>query len=130
MNIPDTKAESRQLTIELRVDYVKTGGNTRNGEYFYSFDPDLVLVRKPRTPLVFVMGAEVPPSFRIVDLVTSDSRFQIGSPVLAENGRSVRVMNENTQRELMHVALLVQDEVRDTLIVCDPQVINSPESTN
>ena len=118
------------IEIELFVNYVKSGGNTRKGQYFYSFDPDLIVVSKPQTTLVFSHHKEAASTFRIVDLVTSDAKYQFGKPTIAEDGRSVTVINENTQRQLMYVVVLVKDAERNELVACDPQVINSPEGTN
>ncbi len=118
------------IQIEMFVNYVTVGGNTRRGQYFYSFDPDLVVVSQPQTRLVFNLHKEVPASFRIVDLVTSDAKYQLGNPKFAEGGRSVEVIDENTQRQLMYIVVLVKDTERNELVACDPQVVNSPEGTN
>lgn len=129
-SVAEPEINDAETSIKLFVNYVTSGGNTRRGEYFYSFAPDLIVVRKPRTRMDFSLCDDVPASFKIVDVVTSDSKFQLDKPVFAANGRSVSVINENTQRQLIYVVVLVHDAVRDELVACDPQVINSPEGTN
>ncbi len=115
------------FTVNLSVVHVGSGGNTRKGVYFYSFDPDILVIRKPRTTINFVLDKDSTPDFVIVDLVSSDAKYQLSAPRLTPDSRSVSVVNENTQRQLIYVSILVHDTRRDELVACDPQVINSPE---
>ena len=115
------------FTVNLSVAHVGSGGNTRKGAYFYSFDPDILVIRKPRTTITFVLDKDSAPEFQIVDLVSSDAKYQFSEPRRSSDARSVSVVNENTQRQLIYVSILVHDSLRDELVACDPQVINSPE---
>jgi hypothetical protein len=122
--------KDQDLQINLTVSYVGSGGNARKGAYFYSFDPDIIVVSARQTRIAFVLDEETEPGFLIQDLVTSDSKYQLSHPTIMDNGRRIEVVNENTQRQLIYVSILVYDKLRDDLVACDPQVINSPEGKN
>lgn len=117
----------KTVTIKLTVAHVGTGGNTRKGQYFYSFDPDVIVVTQPRVTMNFVLDDDTASNFVIRDFVTSDAKYQFSRPKFLQDRRSVAVLNENTQRQLTYVTVLVHDNKRDELVICDPQVINSPE---
>lgn len=114
-----------EKTIKLTVVHVGSGGNS--GEYFYSFAPDIIHVEHPHVTMSFVLDDDTASNFVIRDFVSTDARYQLHRPKFDENRRRVTVLNENTQRQLIYVGVLVHDKLRDKLIICDPQVINSPE---
>jgi len=116
----------QDLQIKLTVSYVGSGGNARKGTYFYSFDPDIIVVSARQTRIAFILDEETEPGFVIQDMVTSDSKYQLSHPTIID-GRRIEVVNENTQRQLIYVSILVYDKLRNDLVACDPQVINSPE---
>jgi len=120
---------SSDIVVTLTVAYVAYGGNTRKGRYFYSFDPDIIVVGKPQTAITFAIDEESGSEFIVRDLVTSDSKFQLSEPRISEDSRSISVIDDNSQRTLIYLSVLVYDTKRDELLACDPQVINSPETT-
>jgi hypothetical protein len=119
---------SSDLVITLTVAYVASGGNIRKGRYFYSFDPDVIVVTDSQTNITFALDNESGQEFVIRDLVSSDSKEQLSQPKSSGDFRSISVVDENTQRQLIYLSILVYDTKRQELIACDPQVINSPES--
>jgi hypothetical protein len=119
--------KEQDLLINLTVSYVGAGGNARKGTYFYSFDPDIIVVNARQTRIAFVLDEETASEFVIQDLVTSDSKYQLSHPTIVDGGRRIEIVNENTQRQLIYVSILVYDKLRNDRVACDPQVINSPE---
>jgi hypothetical protein len=124
---PPMKPLEREMF--LTVAYTGFGGNTKDGNYFYSFSPHMVLVGKGQQGLRmrYVLQDEVPDYFRIVSLLSSDSHQQIHDVEVAEDGRSVRFKNHNNTRTLIFFSIIVHDERRDIVFGCDPQVGNDPE---
>lgn len=114
------------VRVKVGVTHVGEGGNANNGEYLYSFSPDVILVERQHTTLHFELDGETSRNFEIRDLVSTDSRFQFSEPLISEDARSVSVVDANTQRELISLAILVFDTQREKHVVCDPQVVNSP----
>lgn len=124
---PPMKPLEREMF--LTVAYTGFGGNTKDGNYFYSFSPHMVLVGKGQQGLRmrYVLQDEVPDYFRIVALLSSDSHQQIHAVEVADDGRSVRFTNHNNVRTLIFFSIIVHDERRDIIFGCDPQVGNDPE---
>lgn len=124
---PPMKPLEREMF--LTVAYTGFGGNTKDGNYFYSFSPHMVLVGKGQQGLKmrYVLQDEVPDYFRIVALLSSDSHQQIHAVEVADDGRSVRFTNHNNVRTLIFFSIIVHDERRDIIFGCDPQVGNDPE---
>ena len=122
------KAKST-VVVTLTVARVEFGGNTGKGEYFYSFSPDLLLVGKGQqdVTLLYRFDDEVPYQFRIRSLLSSDAHDQIKKPHIAEDGRSVSVVNRNTKATLIFFTVIIEDEKRKLLFSCDPQVGNDPQ---
>ncbi|GAB3352002.1 hypothetical protein [Lysobacter tyrosinilyticus] len=124
---PPLKPLEREMF--LTVAYTGFGGNTKDGNYFYSFAPHMVLVGKGQQGLRmrYVFQDEVPEYFRIVALLSSDSHKQIHDVEVADDGRSVRFKNHANIQTLIFFSIIVHDERRDIIFGCDPQVGNDPE---
>ena len=124
---PPMKPLEREMF--LTVAYTGFGGNTKDGNYFYSFSPHMVLVGKGQQGIRmrYVLQDEVPDYFKVVALLSSDSHQQIHAVEVAEDGRSVRFKNHNNVRTLIFFSIIVHDERRDIIFGCDPQVGNDPE---
>ncbi len=117
-----------ELTVHLSVARVDSGGNTAGGEYFYSFKPDIVNVTKPGTKIIYALRDDVPDHFTLRDIFTTDAKYQLIDTKLPKDGRSISIVDLNTQRQLILVSLLVHDSLHDRLVNCDPQVINTPQA--
>lgn len=118
---------AKEKTVDLTIVRVEAGGNTGSGKYFYSFSPDIVTFRESGQ-LSYRLSADAGIGFRIIALVTTDTTGAIGPAEIAVDGRSVGVRNECGKHQLIYVSLVVVDESRDqTLINCDPQVVNIPD---
>jgi hypothetical protein len=113
-------------TIELTVCRVGHGGNTGEGQYFYSFTSQNILVDTPDTIIEFVLGKDTSDGIEIWKVVTS-SPDQFRDVVRDRTGQSLSMVNANTMEELISVSVLVIDNAADGRIVnCDPQMINVP----
>ncbi|CAD0303214.1 hypothetical protein ABQZ69_17830 [Xanthomonas sp. WHRI 8391] len=121
--------ENASIIITLTVARVDFGGNTGKGEYFYSFSPDLLLVGKGQqdVTLVYRFDVDVPYQFRIRSLLSSDAHDQLEEPEIADDGRSVSVLNRNNKATLIFLTVIIEDEKRKLLFSCDPQVGNDPQ---
>ncbi|MBL0165254.1 MAG: hypothetical protein IPP82_16795 [Xanthomonadales bacterium] len=119
-------SEKPELVVELSVAAVDSGGNTGRGRYFYSFTPDIILVTQSPTKLVFKFSSETESHFSMQDFVTSDSKYQLSEVVKSTDGRSFTMLNQNTQKTLISISVLVKDTKMDVLINCDPQMPNIP----
>lgn len=115
--------------IELDVAYVGTGGNTGEGKYFFSYDPNVVIVVESGIDMSIFLTDATAESIGIGDFITSDALNQIASYAIASDGRSVTFHNTNTDPYVIQVVLMLHDtdaKHPNVGIVCDPQVINRP----
>jgi hypothetical protein len=115
------------MNIELTVAYVGFGGNIGKGEYFYSYNENVIMVTKADQELNFLFSKETASRFKIVNLVTTDSNNQFQSPVKQAGDRNIKVQDKNTNAQLTFVSVLVEDTVRGVMLSCDPQVLNVPD---
>ncbi|MFD1298818.1 hypothetical protein ACFQ4Q_19510 [Lysobacter gummosus] len=120
------------LSIQLTLAHVGFGGNAGKGHYFYSFSPDVATVQTS-TPITleYVFEEEVSSRFQIVNVLNSDAYKQIGAPEILDDGRRVRMRNQNSVSTLIFFTVLVRDSLSAyndvDLISCDPQVGNDPQ---
>jgi len=112
------------MKIELTVAYVGFGGNIGDGEYFYSYSPNVIMVTKKDTDLNFVFSSATNEHFQMLEIVTTDANNQFGKGTKSADNRSIVVKDTNTNDQLTMVSIIVKDKSRDKLISCDPQVLN------
>lgn len=136
-----TPAPMPPLTIvtELTVANVKFGGNKANGKYFFAFDNRTIRVPHRKdvppgstgTPLLFRLTAETADNFVITGLISSDSQnnLQPNAKYVPANkkAREIEVVNNATSACIFNIGILVTDLDNDAVIVCDPQVTNTPD---
>lgn len=115
------------MEIELTVAYVKFGGNTGEGAYFYAFSPSTIFASGKDCELRFHLANDLSDEFEIVDVVSSDGGTELKKPSIGNGGRSAHLIDANTKRQVISVSLIVRDVKRGQLINCDPQVLNSPD---
>ena len=115
------------MKIELTVAYVGFGGNIGGGEYFYSYSPNVIMVKAKDTDLDFVFSSATSDNFQIVEVVTTDANDQFNKGKKASDSRSILVKDSNTNSQLTLLSVIVYDKPRDKLISCDPQVLNVPD---
>lgn len=127
MNMNSAKSND-VLTLILDIARVESGGNTGDGMYFYTFSPSITTVARPNTTLVIALSEFTVAEFRIRDIFTTDSKFQLSQPEMAADGRSLRMLDANSQKELILLSVLVEDTKNGVSVNCDPQIINRPES--
>jgi len=101
-------------------------GNSRDGRYDYAFEPDIAVIKEANTAMVYRLTTTSDPALRVSGIYTTDARYQLGAPRIARDGRSVTLLNVNTQRMLIHVSLQVVDIESGALAHFDPQVLNDP----
>ena len=135
---PHTVAPASPTTIvtELTVANVKFGGNKSNGKYFFAFDNRTIQVKhrsiapEEGVMLNFKLTDETSKNFVIVGLISSDSQNNLvpsSVSIRASAGlREVEVLNVAITPCVFNIAILVQDLENNQIIVCDPQVINTP----
>lgn len=112
------------IEVSLAVMFVGSGGNTRDGRYFYSFTPAIVDVTEPDTEIVYTLSEDTPKRFVMADLYANDVGMTLHDKKVAASQRSLSIVNANTQHQLVILSLLVMDGA--TRINCDPQMTNTP----
>lgn len=115
------------MKIELTVAYVGFGGNIGDGEYFYSYSPNVIMVKNKDEQLNFVFSDATSSDFSMVEILTTDANSQFTKGIKAPGDRSIAVKDNNTVSQLTLLSVLVQDNTRNKLISCDPQVLNVPD---
>lgn len=115
------------MIIQLTVAYVGFGGNIGDGEYFYSYSPNTVLVNAKEEALQFVFSEATSESFEMLEVLTSDAFNQFKVTDRASDGRSITVNDSNTHSQLTMLAIIVNDKSRNKQISCDPQILNVPD---
>lgn len=103
-------------------------GNAAGGDYRYVFDPDVAIIRKTPTRLIYQLTATTKKSLSFGALYSNDGRYQLTPPEVAPDGRSISVINLNTQRMLINVMLQLADTAAPALVHVDPTVLNEPEA--
>ena len=114
------------MKIELTVAYVGFGGNIGEGEYFYSYSPNVIMVTEKDTDLNFVFSSATTDHFHMLEIVTTDANDQFSKGTKAPDSRSILVKDSNTNDQLTLLSVIVKDKSRDKLISCDPQILNVP----
>lgn len=117
--------------VSLTVVRVDSGGNTGQGRYFYSFNPN-ILFSKIATQITYVLSEASSTGVTVKYAVSSapQDRFEI-QPV-GKDGRTVVVLNRCNVRELISLAIVIEDlnpqaAIDGAPIICDPQVLNVPD---
>lgn len=124
-----SRTSENPIITTLSFAQVAHGGNTGAGKYFYNFDPDIQTMCKGQKDVVLIyqLDSSVAYHFRIASTVVNDPKFQIRDVTVATDGRSVSMINANTEPCLIFMSVLIRDERTNALINCDPQVGNDPE---
>ena len=115
------------MNIELTVAYVGFGGNIGDGEYFYSYSPNVIIVNAKQEPLNFVFSSATSKDFAMKEIVTTDANNQFSTATKASDGRSMQTTDSNSHAQLTFLAIIVQDKTRNKQISCDPQILNVPD---
>lgn len=115
-----------QITTEISVAHVESGGNTGGGRYFFAYKRDHILVEQRETTLVFALSEDTSKDFIVETLVSSDARGQLRDPVVASDSRSASVVVMDTTSYLLHIGLIVRNTATMDTMVCDPQVVCRP----
>jgi hypothetical protein len=114
------------MNFDLSITPVQADGNTGDGKYHYAFSPSLIIAIESPLTVTIELTSDTPTYFIIEDLVTTDSKFQVGKHQVAAAGRNITFVNQNTQRCLIFMSVLVRDTKTGVLINCDPQMTNVP----
>ncbi|MBD3666582.1 MAG: hypothetical protein HUJ16_01385 [Kangiella sp.] len=114
------------MKTELTVVYVGANGNSNLGKYFYSYDPEILLVEECECPLTFTLSEATLPHYEIIDIFFSGSGKQFKDVKVSEDKRSISFVDINTKKQLISLSILVKDTKLGNLINCDPQVMNKP----
>lgn len=115
------------MNIMLSIATADSNGNTGDGKYNYVFSPGLIIAIASPVTVTIQLTKDTLARFVIEDLVSTDSKFQLGAPRIDTNGRSMSIDNQNSQRCLIFMSVLVRDTVNGYLLNCDPQMTNVPE---
>ncbi len=116
------------MNVELTVAFVGFGGNAAEGEYFFSYSPNVILIEKKDVTVNIVFSPETGEQFEMQAFLTSDDGQEFGARKFSSNKRSVEVLDRNTRPQLIQTSVLVRDTGRNRLISCDPQVLNIPDT--
>ncbi|MBL4773273.1 MAG: hypothetical protein JKX98_06645 [Alcanivoracaceae bacterium] len=115
------------MNIELTVAFVGFGGNIGDGEYFYSYSPNVIIVEALNEPLNFQFSKETANNFVMKQIITTDANNQFSKATKAPDGRSMQTTDSNSNPQLTLMSILVEDQTRAKLISCDPQILNVPD---
>jgi len=115
------------MKIKLTVAYVGFGGNIGDGEYFYSYSPNVIMVKNKDVQLDFVFSGATTDNFLMLEIVTTDANNQFDKGSKAPDRRSIAIKDSNTNSQLTLVSVIVHDKSRNKDISCDPQVLNVPD---
>lgn len=115
---------AKMINVSLAVMRVNSGGNTKDGAYFYSFTPAIIHVSEPETEIVFTLSEDVPARYSIADIFLSDNSDNVGEKKIAPSKRAISVVNNNKTQQLIFMSILVLDGT--IRVNCDPQMTNSP----
>lgn len=115
------------IEVQLSVARVISGGNAKAGLYFFSFTPNHIEVNEKNTTINVTLSADTPADMAIVSVLSGDALKQLETPILAPGGRSFSVVNRNTEPYMFSLGARIYDKLRDTYLICDPQIINVPE---
>ncbi len=115
---------AKTISVSLAVMRVNSGGNTRDGVYFYSFTPALINVTEPDTEVVFTFSEDVPARYTFADLFASDNGLNVKDKRISDSKRSISILNTNKMHQLIFLSILVMDGT--IRVNCDPQMTNSP----
>jgi hypothetical protein len=115
---------AKQINVSLAVLRVNTGGNTRDGAYFYSFTPAIINVTEPDTEVIFTLSDDVPARYTVADIYASENGLNIMNRKISDTKRSISVINSNKMHQLIFLSVLVMDGA--IRVNCDPQMTNSP----
>jgi hypothetical protein len=116
---------SKPIHVSLAVLRVGSGGNTRDGQYFYSFTPAIIDVTEPDTEVIFSLSNDVPVHYQLVDIFVNGLPGSVRDKHVSGNKRSLSIISENKVQQLVFVSLLVMDG--ETRVNCDPQMTNTPK---
>ncbi|MCC4616584.1 hypothetical protein LL972_11325 [Xanthomonas campestris pv. asclepiadis] len=121
--------EQKEMHTALSVAYVDFGGNTGKGKYLYRFEPDLMIVGGENRNVIikYAFDSAVPFSFRIRNLISSDSQNQVSQIKIDPDGRWTSFVNANDRPTLIFFTVIVEDMERKVTFSCDPQVGNDPQ---
>ncbi len=115
---------SKPINVSLAVIRSESGGNTRDGRYFYSFTPAIINVTEPDTEIVFTLSAETAATYTMADIYVNDISATFSSKKVGSDQRSLSIVNSNKVQQLIFVSLLVMHG--DIRVNCDPQMTNTP----
>jgi|GEM_PF-1847235 len=119
--------------INVALTIIETGvnGNTNDGKYFFSFDQNVIVVLEPDTVIEFCLSPQTSKEYQIADLAHSETRKQIRDVEVFNSRRCIKLMDENTESDVIDVVVLVEhtnSEGKVDFVKCDPQVVNRPRT--
>jgi hypothetical protein len=120
---------AKPITVVLSIAKVESGGNTGQGQYFFSFDHNTILITEENTPITFQLAPETASSFSISTIISSDSTGQVEIPLRGTSSRSFGLIAHCKVKALFSLAVVIEDTGNQKLavpLVCDPQVICIP----
>ncbi len=113
------------VDMELNIAYVRSGGNTADGQYFYSFKPNIINITESNTDINFKLAPESVDRYELLDVFCNDNFEQIGETRRTSDLTMISVTDSNTRKQLTLFSVLARDTKNpDIKINCDPQATN------
>lgn len=122
----DKRVSDYVVSVDVQ-DAPKGDGNAVGGKYRYVFTPDIAIIKASPTRLIYQMTAATKKALAFTTLYSNDGRYQLAGLTVAPDGRSISVINVNTQRMLINMMLQISDTATPSLVHIDPEVLNEPE---
>jgi hypothetical protein len=122
-----TSKES-DITVEVTIARVVSGGNTAYGSYHYSFLPSIVDVTRKGTRITYRLTKLTLPTITLTGVYVNCMYPEVKMEGISADRRSLTVVDENQHHQLVILSLRAYDSTFDIHINCDPQITNTPET--
>jgi hypothetical protein len=112
-----------QKIAVVDVQYALDGkGNSTDGRYQVSCDPDNITVGDKNTTIVYELSGTTPEGI-VFNGYTQTPAGQLAKPSISQDGRVMSINDSNTIKEVFKLTLLFKD---NAVFGFDPEVTNNP----
>ncbi len=88
--------------------------------------PESATIAKANTYLVFQLDPSTLLEYRITGYNSNDSKAQLGTGKISEDGNSISILDTNSQSCTMNINVLLEHRTSGEKLGIDPIVVNDP----